>query len=152
SYISGTATILFTLGVITGLVIWFPQKLRTWRQGLRVKWKAGWKRVNHDLHNKLAFYSLIILFIMGSTGLQWSFPWYREGLQKTLGTYREAPAGGRGGNNAQRGGNDRPEEIRPMLPINQLLAATDEVLPYRGDYTVSLSGSGPVTIRKNKVG
>jgi hypothetical protein len=20
-----------------------------------VKWKAGWKRVNHDLHNSLAF-------------------------------------------------------------------------------------------------
>ncbi|HWK58246.1 MAG TPA: PepSY-associated TM helix domain-containing protein [Parapedobacter sp.] len=152
SYISGTATILFTLGVITGLVIWFPQKLRTWRQGLRVKWKASWKRVNHDLHNTLAFYSLILLFVMGITGPQWSFPWYREGLQKALGTYREAPTGGRSGNNAQRGGNDRPEEIRPMLPINRLLAATDEVLPYRGDYMVSLSGSGPVTIRKNKVG
>ncbi|HWL00365.1 MAG TPA: PepSY-associated TM helix domain-containing protein, partial [Parapedobacter sp.] len=65
SYISGAATILFTLGVITGLVIWFPQKLRTWRLGLRIKWKAGWKRINHDLHNTLAFYSLILLFIMG---------------------------------------------------------------------------------------
>ncbi len=150
SYISGTATILFTLGVITGLVIWFPQKLRTWRQGLRVKWKASWKRVNHDLHNTLAFYSLILLFIMGITGPQWSFPWYREGLQKTLGTYRDAPAGGRGGD-AQRGGNG-PGEARPMLPIGQLLAATDGVLPYKGDYTVSLSGGGPVTVRKNKVG
>lgn len=31
SYISGAATILFTLGVITGMVIWFPQRLKSWK-------------------------------------------------------------------------------------------------------------------------
>src|SRR5690554_680636 len=92
SYITGAATILFTLGVITGMIIWFPQKIKNWKQGLKIKWGGSWKRTNHDLHNSLAFYSLIILFIMGITGPQWSFPWYRTGLQKTLGTYKEAPA------------------------------------------------------------
>src|SRR5436189_3242546 len=58
SMITGCATIIFTLGCITGLIIWFPQKIKNWRQGLSVKWKAGWKRVNHDLHNSLAFYAL----------------------------------------------------------------------------------------------
>src|SRR5690606_35026150 len=91
SYITGTATILFTLGVITGLVVWFPQRIKNWKQGLKSKWDGNWKRINHDIHNSLAFYSLIILFLMGITGPQWSFPWYRTGLQKTLGTYKEAP-------------------------------------------------------------
>src|SRR5690606_1740045 len=92
SYLSGAATILFTLGVLSGIVIWFPQKMRNWRQGLSIKWRANWKRINHDLHNSLAFYSLIFLFLMGITGPQWSFPWYRTGLQKALGTYHEQPA------------------------------------------------------------
>lgn len=164
SYITGAATILFTLGVMTGLIIWFPQKLRTWRQGLRIKWKAGWKRINHDLHNTLAFYSLIFLFIMGITGPQWSFPWYREGLQKTLGTYREAPAGARGAG-AQLGGNEphpnrsnqqqnaaEKQKAPAMLPITQLLAVTDGALPYKGDYSISLSSNGPITVRKNRIG
>ena len=92
SMITGCATIIFTLGCITGLIIWFPQKIRNWRQGLSVKWKAGWKRVNHDLHNSLAFYALFFLLLMGFTGPQWSFEWYRTGLQKTLGTYKPKDA------------------------------------------------------------
>lgn len=37
SYISGAATILFTLGVISGMINWFPGKIRSWRQGLKIK-------------------------------------------------------------------------------------------------------------------
>lgn len=169
SYISGTATILFTLGVLTGLVIWFPQKLRTWKQGLKIKWSGGWKRINHDLHNSLAFYSLIFLFIMGITGPQWSFPWYRTGLQKTLGTYKERTddrGSARRGTNAETSGKDgsatagRPrihkqegEELK-MLSFASYLAAADETLPYRGDYRISLpkEGETSLSISKNRVG
>ncbi len=96
SKISGWTTIIFTLGCITGLIIWFPQKVRTWRQGLKIKLSGNWKRINHDLHNTLAFYSLIFLLVMGLTGPQWSFEWYRDGLQKTLGTYKPKPQGTEG--------------------------------------------------------
>ena len=89
SYISGTTTILFTLGLITGLIIWFPRKIKNWRQGLKIKWNGRWKRINHDLHNSLAFYALVFLLLMGITGPQWSFEWYRDGLRKVLGTYEE---------------------------------------------------------------
>lgn len=169
SYITGAATILFTLGVITGLIIWFPRKLRAWRQGLKIKWTGGWKRLNHDLHNTLAFYSLIFLFLMGITGPQWSFPWYREGLQKTLGTYREAPEGNRGGpaGSGQRGGGARGSEGRgghsgnptehaavTLLPVARYLAAADEALPYRGDYRITFPAGGDsvLSIAKNRVG
>ena len=163
SYISGAATILFTLGVLTGMVIWFPQKLRNWRQGLTVKWSANWKRINHDLHNSLALYSLIFLFLMGITGPQWSFPWYRTGLQKALGTYQERPAP-RGGERPERpatatnetGSTATADQRAPieLLPFSAYLTAADAALPYTGDYQLSLPQDGATTlsIRKNRTG
>src|SRR5690606_19348601 len=47
SYISGGMTILFTIGLLTGIVIWFPQKIKNWRQGLTIKFDSNWKRINH---------------------------------------------------------------------------------------------------------
>lgn len=158
SYISGTATILFTLGVLTGLVIWFPQKLRNWRQGLSIRWSANWKRLNHDLHNTLAFYSLVFLFLMGVTGPQWSFPWYRTGLQKALGTYQERTPPGRGNAGASPGDAsqaDAPEpEAVELLSFSVYLAAADEALPYAGNYRISLpdEGGSSLSIQKTRTG
>ncbi|WP_316815920.1 PepSY-associated TM helix domain-containing protein [Pedobacter nyackensis] len=149
SYISGTATILFTLGVITGMVIWFPQKIRAWKQGLKIKWDGSWKRKNHDLHNSLGFYACIFLFLMGITGPQWSFPWYREALRKTLGTY-------------QPEGFEPPKDPVSKLTLNTIkplnitdyLMAADRVLPYKGDYSISLpkDSTSAIAITKNKTG
>lgn len=149
SYISGTATILFTLGVITGMIIWFPQKIRAWKQGLKIKWDGSWKRKNHDLHNSLGFYACIFLFLMGITGPQWSFPWYREALRKTLGTY-------------QPEGFEAPKDPVSKLTLNTIkplnitdyLMAADRVLPYKGDYSVSLpkDSASAIAITKNRTG
>jgi len=150
SYISGAATILFTLGVITGMVIWFPQRLKSWKQGLKVKWTGSWKRTNHDLHNSLGFYACIFLFLMGITGPQWSFPWYREALRKTLGTY-------------QPEGFEPPKDPVSVikagtagapLSIADYLKKADAVLPYPGDYNISLpkDSISAIAITKNKVG
>lgn len=151
SYISGTATILFTLGVITGMVIWFPQKLKSWKQGLKVKWSGSWKRTNHDLHNSLGFYACIFLFLMGITGPQWSFTWYREALRKTLGTY-------------QPEGFEPPKDpvsVRiasvsggAALTIDDYVKKADAVLTYNGDYSISLpkDSLSAVAVLKNKTG
>lgn len=148
SYISGAATILFTLGVITGMVIWFPQRIKSWKQGLKVKWSGSWKRTNHDLHNSLGFYSCIFLFLMGITGPQWSFPWYREALRKSLGTY-------------QPEGFEPPKDpvstvVAGAAPLNlsDYLKKADAALPYQGDYSISLpkDSASAVAILKNKTG
>ncbi|MGF1636511.1 MAG: PepSY-associated TM helix domain-containing protein [Cyclobacteriaceae bacterium] len=157
SYITGTATILFTLGVLTGLVIWFPRQIKSWRQGLKIKTKASWKRINHDLHNTLAFYSIIILFLMGITGPFWSFPWYREGLQKSLGTYRERqmpPVDRRSGTeNKDKTKPENPDPIE-LLSFQQYLEVADRHLTYPGNYRISLpqEGSKTLSIAKSKVG
>lgn len=149
SYISGTATILFTFGVITGIVIWFPKKVKNWRQGLKIKTSGNWKRLNHDLHNSLGLYSCILLLLMGLTGPQWSFPWYREGLRKSLGTYQ--PEGGEK--------KESPKSVKQAGQVNNLtiadyLAIAGKQLPYNGDYTISLptDSTDVVNISKNKVG
>lgn len=151
SMITGWATIIFTLGCITGLVIWFPQKIKYWRQGLKIKWKANWKRVNHDLHNTLAFYALFFLLLMGLTGPQWSFDWYRTGLQKTLGTYQPKPK-----EQDKKPGKDKAaaDSTITTLHLQDYLMAADKALPYEGDYTISLPEQPVknITISKNKTG
>lgn len=147
SYISGTATILFTLGCITGLVIWFPNKVKNWKQGLSVKLGGNWKRTNHDLHNSLAFYSLIFLLLMGITGPQWSFPWYRTGLQKTLGTYKpeDAPKPGQPKSTLPLDGSKTPAFV------SQYFTAAQHALPGAGDFTITLPADSAATVSVSKL-
>ncbi|MEJ8841295.1 PepSY-associated TM helix domain-containing protein [Lacibacter sp. H375] len=167
SMITGWATIIFTLGCITGLIIWFPQKVKHWRQGLKIKWNAGWKRVNHDLHNSLAFYSLIFLLLMGLTGPQWSFEWYRKGLQKTLGTYKPVEAGKGGERKEGQAKSERKEgegkkEVAAdttalatvQLSIADYVKEADKLLAYNGNYVITLpaDADAKTMITKTKLG
>lgn len=157
-FINGVATLLFLLGVITGMVIWIPNKVKSWKQGLKIKWSANWKRVNHDLHNTLAFYSLIFLFIMGATGPFWSYTWYREGWQKTWDTY-QAPAAK--SENAEKPKKPVSEEMDQaadgalaLLTLEDIFAKTNETLPYAGNIRVSLPSkvSDPISVSKYRTG
>lgn len=149
SWISGTATLLFLLGVLSGLVIWFPKKMRSWKKGFNIRWSANWKRVNHDLHNTLGLYTWIFLFLMSVTGPFWSFEWYREGWQKTWGTYQ-----------APRAKKDEAKLSSVIVPnkgaltIEELVVAVNKVLPYHGDITVNLASDSlaTVSVSKNRVG
>ena len=86
--IVGVATLIFVFLSLSGLALWIPKKWKKWKSykaGYRIKWKASWKRLNHDLHNVLGFYAFPIILIMALTGLNWSFEWYKDGLGKVLG-------------------------------------------------------------------
>jgi len=65
------ATIIFFIGCITGLILWWPKKwTKTTRQAsFNIKWKAKFNRLNYDLHNVLGFYSLPFSIILSLTGL-----------------------------------------------------------------------------------
>lgn len=70
-WIVAISTIIFVISCITGLVLWWPKKWnRTTRQAsFTIKWKARFKRLNYDLHNVYGFYSLLVCFILGMSGL-----------------------------------------------------------------------------------
>jgi uncharacterized iron-regulated membrane protein len=147
--INGIATLLFLIGVITGIVIWVPQKVKNWKQGLKIKWSGNWKRTNHDLHNTLAFYSLIFLFIMAATGPFWSFTWYREGYQKTFDTYVSAEQKEAEKNLSQ------PMFIKnDDITLDDILAKTDQTFDFEGSVRISLPGSETeaIAVRKYKSG
>ncbi len=157
-FINGVATLLFLLGVITGMVIWVPQKAKNWKQGLNVKWDANWKRVNHDLHNTLAFYSLGALFIMAVTGPFWSYQWYKTGWQKTWDTYQAPKEEKKAPGPEQANKKETPfeEEAQPtyILSLDEILVAANTQLDYAGNVRITLpeKPGGDVSISKSRTG
>lgn len=155
SYISGTMTILFTIGLLTGIVIWFPKKIKNWRQGLSIKFSSNWKRINHDIHSSLSLYSLIFLLLMGITGPQWSFEWYRDSLRKTLGTYQESPKKEEKAAKGERKKIEGKKETTAvdnitLLPTASYLAVVNKTFSHKGDVRISFPSKGEETIKINK--
>jgi len=147
--VNGIATLLFLLGVITGIVIWIPNKVKNWKQGLKIKWSGNWKRVNHDLHNTLAFYSMIFLFIMAATGPFWSFNWYREGYQKTFDTYQSEAE-----KEAEQSAVKPVYSLNQAITLDQVLDRTSKALSYPGIVRISLPESehDAIQVRKYQTG
>lgn len=83
--IVGASVLMFCILLISGLVLWLPKKLKFLKQGLTVKFKAKFQRVNYDFHNTLGFYTFLMLFFMAVTGLYVTYPWVKNGLIVSLG-------------------------------------------------------------------
>lgn len=147
--IVGTATIIFVFLSISGLILWFPKKIKGWKSfkpGFKVKFKANWKRINHDLHNTLGFYTLLVVLIMSLTGLCWSFDWYRDGLSTVLGT---KVFGGR-------------DEVKPesafteakTISLEQAIAIANKELPFTArtlSIAIPKDSIGSYEINKNDI-
>ncbi|MDT0690855.1 PepSY-associated TM helix domain-containing protein [Salegentibacter sp. F188] len=144
--IVGVATIIFFFLAVSGIVIWFPKKWKwqNFKAGFKIKFSAKWKRVNHDLHNTLGFYSCIFLVIMILTGLCWSFEWYREAGSTVLGT---KIFGNRGGPQIESQADFDPSE---ELTIAEIYKVASEELNYSGTTSISFPSSekGVYQIRK----
>lgn len=125
--IVGIATIIFLFILITGFILWWPKTRNILRQRLKLKLDSGWKRVNHDMHIVLGFYSCIFLFIFAFTGLAWSFKWFNEGIYKVTGSTM------------------KPAELPVVdyikgagtISYDQALAAVTQLQPWAVFYTIS---------------
>lgn len=84
--IVGISTLIFLFILITGIILWWPKNAAILKQRINLKWKAGFKRLNHDYHVVLGFYSSLFLFVLAFTGLAWSFQWFNDGIFKVTGT------------------------------------------------------------------
>jgi uncharacterized iron-regulated membrane protein len=83
--IVGVATLIFCFMLFSGFVLWLPKKWKNLKDGLRIKWKAKFYRVNYDLHNTLGFYALLMLFFIAITGLYVTYPWMKSTIIVSLG-------------------------------------------------------------------
>lgn len=89
--IVGVCTLIFLFILVTGIILWWPKNKAILKQRLKIKWNAGWKRINHDFHIVLGFYSAIVLFVFAFTGLAWSFEWFNAGIYKITNSPQQAP-------------------------------------------------------------
>jgi uncharacterized iron-regulated membrane protein len=87
--IVGSSTLIFLVILISGIVLWWPQRMAGLKQRLTVKLKARWRRVNYDLHSVFGFYIFLIATIIASTGLVWSFDWWENGIYSMLGSSKK---------------------------------------------------------------
>lgn len=76
SLVVGTATALFAVILLTGLVLWWPKKWKgkTLKRSFRFDFKVNRKRLNYDLHNILGIYALCFALLFALTGLVFAFP------------------------------------------------------------------------------
>lgn len=79
-FITGCSCLVFVFMLISGLILWWPKKIKNLKQRLTIKWSASFKRVNWDFHSNFGFYSFLFLLIISLTGLTWSFKWFENGI------------------------------------------------------------------------
>jgi uncharacterized iron-regulated membrane protein len=82
-----SATLIFLVVLISGLILWYPRNKNATKQRFRFKWKKGtkWKRKNYDLHNITGFYVLLIALVFAITGLIWGFQWFAHSYYTVMG-------------------------------------------------------------------
>jgi uncharacterized iron-regulated membrane protein len=74
--IVASATLIFVVMMISGMVLWWPKNKAARKQRFSIKWDARWRRRNYDLHNVLGFYVSWVAIFIAITGLVWGFQWF----------------------------------------------------------------------------
>lgn len=71
--IVGVSGLLLVLLTVTGLVLWWPRRLKQTWKALRVSWQQGAVRFNYDLHRAGGFYTALFLLVTALTGSAFVF-------------------------------------------------------------------------------
>ena len=91
---NGFLSLVFTVLVVTGAVVWWPGVSR-WRRSLTIKWRSGWRRFNWDLHSALGFWLLGFMLMWGISGWYLGMPEpltnFVESISDPDGVYGERP-------------------------------------------------------------
>ncbi|MCF0055996.1 PepSY domain-containing protein [Dyadobacter sp. CY356] len=130
--ISGTAALMMIFLQISGLILWFPAKIKSWKKsqswsaGFKVKTDASFKRVNFDLHKTLGFYAFFFVTIMAITGPYFAFDWYKEGFIKAMGVEKkENPV-------------SKVEENSIAVPLETVIANANNFYTYPGNIRINM--------------
>lgn len=83
--IIASATLIFVIMLISGIILWWPKNKAASKQRFAIKWSAKRRRKNYDLHNVLGFYASWVAIILGLTGLIWGFEWFAKSVYNIAG-------------------------------------------------------------------
>lgn len=78
--IVASATLVFLVMMITGLILWWPRNKGARKQRFTIKWMARWRRKNYDLHNVLGFYMTWVAIFIAISGLVMGFQWFAKSV------------------------------------------------------------------------
>lgn len=104
-WITGVSTIFMVILLITGLILWFPNKKKKIKSSITIKRKAGFNRKLYDIHKVLGAYASIVLLTLSLTGLMWSFDWYKNAVGRIFSI--EMSEGKHGGGNNKGSRNEQ---------------------------------------------
>lgn len=139
--ITGTATAIFVVILVSGMVLWWPKRIKQMLNAMRFRKNANWKGVNYDLHVVLGFWAFVPLLVMAVSAFNWSYnaP-FKAAVYGVL------------------DGQPAPERRRPAesegptvtaLPYAALVGATNRAYPYAGPIRLTFPHAGePVEVSK----
>lgn len=78
--IVSSATLVFLIMMVSGLILWWPKNGAARKQRFSIKWNVRWRRRNYDLHNVLGFYMTWVAIFVAITGLVFGFQWFAKSL------------------------------------------------------------------------
>ncbi|MBD0254516.1 MAG: PepSY domain-containing protein [Cytophagales bacterium] len=140
--ITSVSALLMAFFVLSsGIYLWWPRHQKQLRQGFTVKWPAGPKRLQFDLHKVGGFYACLPLFLLAVTGAYFCFPDQYQAVLNFLTRSRQVP-------HTFVGLASRYQPGRPPLTVYQVLPALDTLYPgyQRRSLYVSPDSAGLVTI------
>lgn len=130
--ITGISCLIFVFMLLSGLVLWWPKKIKNLKQRLTVKWNASFKRVNWDFHSTFGFYTFLLLLTISLTGLTWSYKWFESGIYLLAdGTIKKPSAK-----------VENPTKTDPKLDnfsfYQNIFSKTDSIYKYKGDVQIRM--------------
>lgn len=156
--IGGASVLMFLVLLFSGFVLWLPRKLKYLKQGLTVKLKSKFFRLNHDLHNVLGFYAIPLLFFIAVTGIYVTYPWVKnaviislggESIQTSLTNDNDDTFANLMGDMMDRQ-QEKKETAEKPVSLNAILKTADAHLNYNGTTVLELpNAENPrYTVRK----
>lgn len=147
--ITGTAALMMIFLQISGFILWFPAKIKSWKKstswkpGFKIKTDGSFKRVNFDLHKALGFYSFLFVTIMAVTGPYFAFDWYKKSFAESMGVKKLQPDA-----------SDMKSDTSHRVALEKIIAASSALYPYSGNLRLNMpsDAAGTVTILKSKMG
>jgi uncharacterized iron-regulated membrane protein len=143
--VAASATLIFVVMLISGIILWWPRKKKDTKQRFTIKWNARWRRKNYDLHNVLGFYASLLALVFALTGLVWGFQWFANGVYQLAGgdkslTYTDPL-------NIAQAGSFQPDQPAIDVVFHKMVATyphaeTIEVhIPYDSTYAVAANAN-----------
>tara|TARA_Y100001934_G_scaffold219462_1_gene261100 strand:- start:563 stop:1720 length:1158 start_codon:yes stop_codon:yes gene_type:complete len=72
-YLVGVSSLICVFMMITGLRLWFPNKINFLKNRLTLKFSKSGKKLNYDLHNRLGVYFSPVITLISITGVMITF-------------------------------------------------------------------------------